>query len=210
MENLITTAQRLTIDAGTSRLTYAEDQSAPDSASAGSGATGRADLRNLRVWLSQAAQSADDAQAGDIYWDVGRHYWRPAGDERYLEVPLFRLGPGSLAWSSPLWTLKALVGVTHCQHLGDEPVRQVSTRHYALAISTEAAQAGNSVALGFPALQTAEFPAHVWVDHDGLIRRVSRTWPKRLRRLLRSKQTWTTTELWDFGVSLADLEPPTT
>jgi hypothetical protein len=44
----------------------------------------------------------------------------------------------------------------------------------------------------------------VWIDGEGLVRRVTWTQPRRGRRRLRPKQTnpgmWFSTELWDFGV----------
>jgi len=85
----------------------------------------------------------------------------------------------SLVWGSPLWMLHALCGAKTLEKMTTELVRDIETERFAVTIDVERAQRCNDVVLSLPALDAAEFSAQAWLDPDGLVRRVSGSWPSR-------------------------------
>jgi hypothetical protein len=199
------------MDAGTARLSHGRRQGAPDGPVAGREEAGYVDFGHLRVWSHRPATDIDDVKAGDVYWEVGSHYWRPTASEPYVQVPLMRHDGTSIVWGSPLWMLSALCGVTRSEGVAEELVRGTRTQRYALTINVARAQSRGDVPLSLPALDAAEFGAHAWLDGDGVVRRVSGAWPTRSSRIVGGRrQTWVQTEFWDFGVPVNGLDRPST
>jgi hypothetical protein len=157
----------------------------------------------MRVWSHRPARGPDDPRAGDIVWDVGRHFRRSSADEPYLEIPLMNHRPESLIWGSPLWALHALCGATSCAELASELVGEIETERYACKIAVARAMECNVVKLSFPALPADEFDAQTWLESGGPIRRATCTWPTRSGR-----SNWLQTDFGDFGVAVEHLERP--
>jgi hypothetical protein len=116
--------------------------------------------------------------------------------------------------AGPAALLQQLRGAAEdIEELGDEEIRGVSTRHLRVTVVSERAiaQAPEELreqlrtyaeATGLP----ATYPMEVWIDDDGL--------PRRIRTVLEIDDAvqgtitqQTTLELYDFGVSV-DLDPP--
>ena len=169
---------------------------------------GHADFGPLRVWL-HCASDADDPRAGDTFWQVGHVYRRADAEDPWVEIPHMLYDPGSLIWGSPLWMAHALRGVSHSTRIAEEVVQGVPAERFALTIDVARAQRGDGISLHVPPLAATEFRAQVWLDADGLVRRVSGAWPTRFSRIPGlGRLTWVQTEFWDFGVSVDGLEVP--
>ena len=144
-----------------------------------------------------------------MFWQVGKHYWRATREEPYVEVPLMRHASESPVWGSPLWMLHALCGAKTLEKMTTELVRDIETERFAVTIDVERAQRCNDVVLSLPALDAAEFSAQAWLDPDGLVRRVSGSWPSRSSIFRRARRaSWVQTEFWDLGVSVDHLDRP--
>jgi hypothetical protein len=115
---------------------------------------------------------------------------------------------GPLGPNDPLWPLDALFGANDdAVEIGPEAVRAVPATRYRLTIdlgrADAALPAGVSVPAG-PYRALSRLPAEVWLDADGVGRRISvSTDPSAAA----DKQVWSILELWDFGVP-ADISPP--
>jgi hypothetical protein len=82
----------------------------------------------------------------------------------------------SVPYSSPLWLLDALRGTCDdARIVGDDEVRATPTTHIRLTIDTARAIASSPNGLRPPALRADSFPAEVWLDREGRIRRMART-----------------------------------
>ena len=104
--------------------------------------------------------------------------------------------------------LDALFGVRDAVEIGAESVRGVAATRYRLTIDMAQADAalpaGVTVPDG-PYRRLSQIPAEVWLDADGLARRVAvMTDPTSGTG---GTPMWSVVELWDFGV-LADITPP--
>jgi hypothetical protein len=118
-----------------------------------------------------------------------------------------RDGPRGL--KDPLWPLDALYGARDdAEETGPEDVRGVATIRYRLTVdlvrADAALPAGVSVPEG-PYRALSQLPAEVWLDDDGLIRRVAVT---QTPGAPAGSQHWVVAELWDFGVAAEINMPP--
>jgi hypothetical protein len=201
--DIIREARRRTLNAGTARFAQVRREGGPDGPADAVVEDGHVDFRSMRVWSHRPARGPGDPRAGDVVWEVGRHFWRASADEPYVEVPLMRHDPDSLIWGSPLWALHALCGAVTCELLGSEVVGDVETERYTCKAGVERAMECNSVRLSLPALPADEFHAQAWLEPGGPMRRVSCTWPTRSGR-----SSWLQTDFGDFGVAVEHLERP--
>ena len=110
--------------------------------------------------------------------------------------------------NDPLWPLDALFGARDAVEIGTESVRGVSTTHYQLTIDLATADAALPAGVTVPAgpyRRLSQIPAEVWLDADGLARRIAvMTDPAAGDS---GTPMWSIVELWDFGVP-AGIVPP--
>jgi hypothetical protein len=176
----------------------------PDSAWIDEPEVGWIDLRNRRAWFPAGFGSGDFRGRVENFWDGATLYVRFAPEEPWMVGPSFGAADwplGSIPYSSPLWLLDALRGApADASVVASETLRGVETTRIRLTLNPAIANAASPAGLWFPALPTDTFPAEVWVDNDGRLRRVSYSWPTR-PRLLGRHGSWNTTELWDFGTA---------
>jgi hypothetical protein len=142
--------------------------------------------------------------------------WIVIDDRRYIrhgEGWMLTEHPSQL--NNPLWILDALAGAGRAQRAGAEDVRDVPCERYALEpVDLRAAVRATNGRLELPPHGSLEHPTlrgDVWVDADGLIRRVMWSQPHRGRPRLRkdspAQKLWHCLELWDFGLPVT-IEPP--
>jgi hypothetical protein len=110
--------------------------------------------------------------------------------------------------NDPLWPLDALFGASEDGvEIGPQAVRGVpATRCRVtvdLARADAALRAGVSVPSG-PYRSLSRLPAEVWLDADGLGRRISVSCEPAAAA---DAQVWSVVELWDYGVPV-DITPP--
>ena len=160
------------------------------------------------------AEHQDDDPDGDLHelgepqeaiYDGANTYMRVGGNW----TGFFLGDPGGpRGVNDPLWPLDALFGARDAVEIGTESVRGVSATHYRLTIDLARADAALPAGVTVPAgpyRRLSQIPAEVWLDADGLARRIA----------VMSDPTagdggtpmWSILELWDFGV-LADITPP--
>jgi hypothetical protein len=119
-----------------------------------------------------------------------------------------RNGPTSI--DNPLWLLDALLGARDdAVELGTDDVRGTPTSHLRLTIDLASADDQLTTGIMAPGPQPYRFlrqlPAEVWIDEQGLVRRMSyQSEPAGAGR----GEWWQTTELWDFGLDV-QIEIPT-
>ena len=110
--------------------------------------------------------------------------------------------------TDPLWPLDALFGAGDAVEIGAESVRGVAATHYRVTIDLARADAALPAGVEVPAgpyRRLSQIPADVWLDADGLARRIAvMTDPTAGTG---GTPMWAIVELWDFGV-LADITPP--
>jgi len=147
----------------------------------------------------------ESAERMEMIYDGANAYLRGADGWTGISLtdPSGPLGP-----YDPLWPLDALFGANDDGvEVGPEAVRGVPATRYRLTVDLARADAalpaGVSVPSGaFRAL--SRMPAEVWLDADGLARRISVTSEPAAAA---DKRVWSIVELWDFGVA-ADITPP--
>jgi hypothetical protein len=154
----------------------------------------RADAAGLRDGPQQHENVYDGANSYIHVGDNWTSFWPgdPAGPR----------GP-----NDPLWPLDALAGANDdVTELGPDSVRGVPATHYRLTVDLARADselpAGVSVPSG-PYRSLGRLPAEVWLDSDGLARRIS----VNPEPTASGEQTWAVAELWDFGIAV-DIAPP--
>lgn len=123
-----------------------------------------------------------------------------------------------MPFGAPLWLLGALCGAPNdFAVVSEDQVRGVSTTRIRLNLDSGEAERCSPWRLGFPSRRkpTDVFPAEVWLDDAGRVRRMGCDWPSPLRgRLAQAfsriqprgsikRTSWITTEFWDFGVEVA-------
>ena len=227
-------AARRTLDAGTARVSTRTFFDPPVShqdprvsllirAAMETSAEGVADLRKRRARLATTLSPATDRLTERI---VARWPWLDEDDDDAGDEPEFdtvfigghRYFGGGAHWtlmddggaapkpSHPTWIVDALAGATGARRVGTEEVRGAACERYTLdPVDLRAAAANTAISLpphGGVARPTLR--GDVWIDGDGLVRRVTWIQPMRGRPRLRPKQTnprfWCSTELWDFGL----------
>ena len=147
----------------------------------------------------------DLSMPSEIIYDGANAYIRVADSWTgfFLADPGGPRGP-----NDPLWPLDALFGANgDAVEVGPEAVRGVPATRYRLtadlARADAALPAGVSVPSG-PYRSLRALPAEVWLDADGLARRIS---VNSEPTAAADAQVWSIVELWDFGVA-ADITPP--
>lgn len=128
---------------------------------------------------------------------------------------------GPIGPNDPLWPLDALFGasddVAEAEgeaeaepgaegEPGAEAVRGVPATHYRLTIDLARADAALPAGISVPAgpyRSLRALPAEVWLDADGLARRIAVISDPAAP----GEAMWSVLELWDFGVA-ADITPP--
>jgi len=118
--------------------------------------------------------------------------------------------PGAIAYGSPWWLLDALCAVREDAEVVErELVRGVSTEHVDAWVDVAKVDSCSPERLSFPRGPAEAFPAEVWLDELGRIRRMSCSWPHKRRRWWWKRfgpPRWMTTELWEFGAP-AEIPP---
>jgi hypothetical protein len=123
---------------------------------------------------------------------------------------------GPLYFSHPLWLLDALAGTVDVSGGVQSELQGDIARHYLVEVNPRLAHSRTLGGLQFPVRPTAVdvFPAELWLDGEGRIRRMSCAWPAKrtwlfgpYSRLLdpraRRQPPWETTDFWDFGCAEA-------
>jgi hypothetical protein len=145
----------------------------------------------------------DHSEDSEMVYDGANAYVRVGGSWTgfFLADPAGPRGP-----NDPLWPLDALFGASgDAAEIGPEAVRGVPATRYRvtvdLARADAALPAGVSVPSG-PYRSLRALPAEVWLDADGLARRISVN-----SEPATADAVWSIVELWDFGIA-ADITPP--
>jgi hypothetical protein len=170
-------------------------------------------MRRRRAWFLDVQTLGGEEVFAEQFWDGPRLYVRFAADEPWYESPLMRrsdVPEAFVPYSSPWWLLDAVCGARDdAQIVGDEDVRGTPTTRVRLTVDSARAVACSPSGLRLPGSGADAFPAEVWLDGDGRLRRMGCTWPARRRlRLAKRQPHWMTTELWDFGAAVDSPPPP--
>ena len=160
------------------------------------------------------AEHQDDDRHGDLHELAEPQEAIYDGANTYVRVGAnwtgFFLGDpgGPRGVTDPLWPLDALFGAGDAVEIGAESVRGVAATHYRVTIDLARADAALPAGVEVPAgpyRRLSQIPADVWLDADGLARRIAvMTDPTAGTG---GTPMWAIVELWDFGV-LADITPP--
>jgi hypothetical protein len=223
-----------TLAGGSARVFYAWSTGAPTPESMDRRGEGVADLAQRRAHVSQVLFPAGmREQAGQATEGETTECGMPAeldamltndqemiydGANAYLHVGeawtgFFLTEPaGPRQANDPLWPLDALAGASgDIVELGQEPVREVATRHVRVRVDLAAADAalpaGVSVP-GGPYRWLRALPAEVWLDTEGRARRIAvESSPTAAAPEQPAHQVWAVCELWDFGLPVT-ITPP--
>ena len=217
----VAAAAARTVAVGTARLLAAWCTGSPLPEAPDRRCEGVADLAARRARVSQSMfftdgvgaavlnLSADDPdlleRQAEMIYDGANAYVRVADRWTgfFLGDPAGPRGP-----NDPLWPVDALFGASDdAVEIGPEAVRGVPATRWRLTVDLARADAalpaGVSVPSG-PYRSLSRLPAEVWLDADGLARRISvnsePTAPA-------DAQVWSIVELWDYGVAV-DITPP--
>lgn len=109
--------------------------------------------------------------------------------------------------NDPLWPLDALFGARDAVEIGAGEVRGVPATQYRLRIDLAKADAALPAGVTVPAgpyRRLNQIPAEVWLDADGLARRIAVSGEPETGD---DAPTWSIVELWDFGIP-AGISPP--
>jgi hypothetical protein len=164
-------------------------------------------MQRRRAWFPNIQTLAGEEVFAEQFWDGSTLYVRFSSDEPWYDSPLMRrseVPEAFVPYSSPWWLLDALCGARDdAQVVGDEDVRGTATTRIRLTVDSARAVACSPSGLDLPGAGVDAFPAEVWLDGVGRLRRMGCTRPPRRRLRLAERQPhWTTTELWDFGTAV--------
>jgi hypothetical protein len=159
-------------------------------------ATRRFDVRH------QSAEGVIDFRHRRFMLDYG-HYARLYADGKEWSGRsgrrLSTLPPDEQKPPGPLWLLDLLAGLTVATDDGSDDVRGTACRHFSASVDVSRASSVTPGGVAVPGLRRYEqllaLPVEVCID-DEHVRRVR----------FRGEDRTDTVELWDFGVSLADLD----
>lgn len=118
-----------------------------------------------------------------------------------------------LGRNDPLLELSLLKGAGKVEEAGTEEVRGVSTTHYEMTVDLEEVSktAPEELRPQFDQLIEASgsktLPVDVWIDDEGLVRRVGYEFELQNTPSGEPSETTTTLELYDFGID-AGIQPP--
>jgi hypothetical protein len=164
-------------------------------------------MRRRRAWVPDVQTLGGEEVFAEQFWDGPTLSVRFSADEPWYESPLMRTSDvpeAFVPYSSPWSLLDALCGARDdAQVVGDEDVRGTPTTRVRLTVDSARAVACSPSGLRRPEAGADAFPAEVWLDGDGRLRRMGCTWPaRRWLRLAKRQSHWMTTELWDFGAAV--------
>jgi hypothetical protein len=219
-------AVELTVETGSARMQHGSRVGAADGPvpPRRRPSDGWIDMQRRRAWFPNIQTLAGEEVFAEQFWDGSTLYVRFSSDEPWYDSPLMRrseVPEAFVPYSSPLWLLDALCGARDdAQVVGDEDVRGSATTRIRLTVDSARAVACSPSGLDLPGAGVDAFPAEVWLDGVGRLRRMGCTWPPRRRLRLAERQPhWITTELWDFGTAVDSpplpergetVEPPST
>jgi hypothetical protein len=212
--NLLAAAAARTVAAGTARLFAAWCTGSPRPGAADRRCEGVADLAARRARVSQSLFFTDRATAALSELGVEQSEMIYDGANAYVRVAdrwtgFFLADPGGPRGpNDPLWPLDALFGASEeAVEIGPEAVRSVPATRFRLTVDLARADAalppGVSVPSG-PYRSLSRLPAEVWLDADGLARRISVSSEP---AAVADAQVWSVVELWDYGLAV-DITPP--
>jgi hypothetical protein len=212
--NLLAAAAARTVAAGTARLFAAWCTGSPRPGAADRRCEGVADLAARRARVSQSLFFTDRATAALSELGVEQSEMIYDGANAYVRVAdrwtgFFLADPGGPRGpNDPLWPLDALFGASEeAVEIGPEAVRSVPATRFRLTVDLARADAalppGVSVPSG-PFRSLSRLPAEVWLDADGLARRISVSSEPAAAA---DAQVWSVVDLWDYGVPV-DITPP--
>jgi hypothetical protein len=207
----------LTVEAGSARMQHGSRVGAADGPSPPRRrpSEGWIDLRRRRAWFPDVQTLGGEEVSAEQFWDGPTLYVRFSADEAWADLPLMRrseVPEAFVPYSSPWWLLDALCGARDdAQIVEDVDVRGTATTHIRVSVDSVRAVACSPSGLRLPGTRADAFPAEVWLDGDGRLRRMGCTWPARRRIRFGTRQPhWITTELWDFGTTVNSPPPPNT
>lgn len=159
-------------------------------------------LRRVAAALYDVTTGRDNHlyDGGAVYAELGEGEWIDFEWGQRADPPHI---------NHPLWLLDALRGTSDgIEDFGDEQLRGKLTRHLGIRLDLEAASRQTPQGLTMPKekrrwrseLTYARVSAQVWLDAADRVARMSWALPAKPPTL------WTTTELWEFGVSIDELE----
>jgi hypothetical protein len=221
--NRVAAAAARTVAAGTARLFAAWSKGSPLPGAADRRCEGVADLAARRARVSQSLLFTDRATAAlsklsdddpGLRERIGQSEMIYDGANAYVRVAdrwtgFFLADPGGPRGpNDPLWPLDALFGASEdAVEIGPEAVRGVPATLCRLTVDLARADAalrsGVSVPSG-PYRSLSRLPAEVWLDADGLARRISVSSEPTAAA---DAQVWSVVELWDYGLAV-DITPP--
>ena len=200
--NLVAAAAARAVAAGTARLFAAWCTGSPRPGAADRRCEGVADLAAREY---SAGVSRKGGEHSEMIYDGANAYIRVA--DRWTGFFLADPG-GPRGPNDPLWPLDALFGASaDVVEIGPEAVRGVPATRCRLTVDLARADAalppGVSVPSG-PYRSLSRLPAEVWLDADGLARRISVSSEP---TAVADAQVWSVVELWDYGLAV-DITPP--
>jgi hypothetical protein len=221
--NRVAASAARTVAAGTARVFAAWCTGSPLPDAGDRRCEGVADLGTRRARVSQSLLFTDRATAAlselsdddpglrerveqsEMIYDGANAYVRVA--DRWTGFFLADPG-GPRGPNDPLWPLDALFGASEdAVEIGPEAVRGVPATRCRLTVDLARADAalpsGVSVPAG-PYRSLSRLPAEVWLDADGLARRISVSSEPTAAP---DAQVWSVVELWDYGLAV-DITPP--
>jgi hypothetical protein len=221
--NRVDAAAARTVAAGTARLFAAWCTGSPLPGAADRRCEGVADLGAYRARVSQSLLFTDRATAAlsglsdddPGFWErVGHSEMIYDGANAYVLVAdrwtgFFLADPGGPREpNDPLWPLDALFGANDdAVEVGPDAVRGVPATRWRLTVDLARADAAQPRGVSVPAgpyRSLSRLPAEVWLDEDGLARRISVSSGPAAAA---DAQVWSVVELWDYGLAV-DISPP--
>ncbi len=181
----------------------------------------QAEPRRGRLTMTvEQAGSRTDVAGTEIVYDGRVLYMTAPGatapEQTWVAMDLGEAGRiGGLSGfdrTDPAQALAYLQGAGEAEEVVTEEVRGAETTHYRLTVDLEEAAARSPeyrgvIEQGLQAGGAAEVPTEVWVDEDGLVRRVRMVYGGVPTAEGVSADVTVTTELYDFGAEV-DVQPP--
>jgi hypothetical protein len=173
-------------------------------ATAPSYSPGVVDFDSLTVTYRSTMVMRGSSASSDVLWRGQDFYSRDT--EEMIWRAAWKPANG-MPFGAPLWLLAALCGTRSVTRLGEEEDGDDVLRGLRLEVNCADARDCSDWLLAFPSRPTEVFPAEVWLDSRGRIRRMGCDWPRpakgpfaRLRSTRKQNRLWfITTEFWGFG-----------
>jgi hypothetical protein len=216
---IVSEAPGRTIAAGTARVLHGIRVNAPDGEPAPTERqdAGVVDFVRRSVHYPSTIVVGKSEYPGETLWCGPDLFSRSTAEGSWQQIPLGRVPPGAMPFGGPLWLLGALCSAPKdVAIVSEDQVRGVSTTHISVTLDTRETERCSPWRLGFPSRRepTDAFPAEVWLDDNGRVRRMGCDWIDasrgRLGQALHTivakasgrRTSWVTTEFWDFGVDV--------